>query len=92
MYGIPIQEIIHEIREDPNPKLIIVGGSKVPAEIYNQAEWNMAISNQPHSEVSALAVFLHELFQGTELNQKFHNGELEIEPQVHGKKMKDKSR
>jgi tRNA (cytidine56-2'-O)-methyltransferase len=92
MYGIPIQEIIHEVRENPTPKLIIVGGSKVPAEIYKQADWNIAITNQPHSEVSALAIFLHELYQGTELHQKFHNGDLEIEPQARGKKMKEKSR
>jgi len=38
--------------------MIIVGGAKVPAIVYEFADWNVAIASQPYSEISALSVFL----------------------------------
>ncbi|MEM3013788.1 MAG: tRNA (cytidine(56)-2'-O)-methyltransferase, partial [Candidatus Bathyarchaeia archaeon] len=64
MYGLPIQNVIDNIRQTSLKKLIIVGGAKVPREIYNLADWNVSVTSQPHSEVSALSIFLHELFEG----------------------------
>ena len=43
--------------------LIIVGGEKVPPEYYKLADYNISIKKMPHSEVSALAVFLENLKQ-----------------------------
>jgi len=34
-----------------------VRAEKVPAEMYDLADWNVAVDNQPHSEVAALASF-----------------------------------
>lgn len=42
--------------------LIIVGGEKVEPEFYDLANFNLSITNQPISEVSALGVFLYDLF------------------------------
>ena len=86
MYGIPFQKKIENIRKERNV-LLIVGGEKVPGEIYHLSDWNMAITNQPHSEVSSLAVFVHEYFQGKELNKKFRKARRKIVPQERGKKV-----
>jgi tRNA (cytidine56-2'-O)-methyltransferase len=63
-----------------------VGAEKVPAEIYELADWNVAVGNQPHSEVAALAVFLDRLFQGRELDGEFEDG-LKIVPSPRGKQV-----
>ena len=60
MYGIPLLKEISGIRKS-NEILVIVGGQKVPAEVYHMVEHNISVTSQPHSEVAALAVFLHEL-------------------------------
>lgn len=86
MYGLPIQDVIGKIRLSSPKKLVIVGGAKVPREIYNLADWNVSITSQPHSEVSALSVFLHELFEGKEL-KNFDNASQKIVPQSKGKKV-----
>ena len=92
MYGLPYQEVVGEIRSDPSPKLIVVGGAKVPGEVYGAADWNVAVTGQPHSEVSALALFLHELYQGRELQREFQGARLTVIPQANGKKIKTVSR
>ncbi len=87
MYGLPIQDVISEIRADPSEKLVVVGGAKVPPEVYHLADWNVAVTSQPHSEVSALSIFLHELFQGRELYREFEGARMRIVPQERGKKV-----
>ena len=87
MYGLPIQQTISQIRVEPIDKLIIVGGAKVPGDMYRKVDWNIAISSQPHSEISALAVFLHELYEGKELDAPFEGAKLKVTPQKFGKKM-----
>jgi len=87
MYGIPIQNKIDEIRKCNEDLLIVIGSEKVPFEVYKLADWNIAITNQPHSEVAALAIFLDKLFMGEELNKNFENSEVKIVPQEKGKKL-----
>lgn len=86
MYGININDCINEIRKTGRDKLVIIGGKKVPSEVYSLVDHNVAIGNQPHSEVAALAVFLDRLFQGAELERKF-DGRKKIIPQERGKKV-----
>ena len=85
MFGIPIQEKIKEIRKSRNI-LIIIGSEKVPGEVYQFADYNIAVSSQPHSEAAALALTLHEYFQGKELEKKFANAKIRVIPQERGKK------
>jgi tRNA (cytidine56-2'-O)-methyltransferase len=68
--------------------LIIVGASKVPKEIYCISDYNIALGNQPHSEVSALAVFLDRLFGGKELTRTFKSAKIRIIPSQSGKMVK----
>ena len=92
MYGIPFQDAVKEIRSDPSPKLVVVGGAKVPGEVYGAAHWNVAVTGQPHSEVSALALFLHELYDGKELNLNFPGARLRVVPQARGKKLQTQAK
>ncbi len=85
MYGLPIRRVIEAIRVDLSDKLIVVGGAKIPGEVYELADWNVAVTSQPHSEVSALAVFLHEFHEGRELDAVFEGARLRVVPQEHGK-------
>ena len=92
MYGLPVREVIQEIRASPNSKLVVVGGPKVPREIYDLAKWNVSVTTQPHSEVSALAVFLHMLFVGEELERSFEGARLRIKPLRRGKEVETLSK
>lgn len=90
MYGLNIAqhpEILEAIREGQKDLLVVVGGKKVPREVYELADFNLAIGNQPHSEVSALAVFLDRLFGGRELVREFKGAKLKIIPSVRGKRV-----
>lgn len=84
MYGENINTIQDEIRKEEKI-LIIVGAEKVPREAYDMSDYNVAIGNQPHSEISALAIFLDRILQGWHLEKKYSNGEREIVPTKKGK-------
>ena len=86
MYGTPLQDKLEELRRKDS-FLIVVGGPKVPGDIYGLADLNLAVTNQPHSEVAALAVVLHDLQEGKELKREFGNSKLKIVPQDRGKRV-----
>ena len=87
MYGKNIPDIESELRSILNNQdiVIIIGSEKIPPELINLSDINVAISNQPHSEVAALAILLDRLFQGKQLDLKFTNSKLNIIPQKKGK-------
>lgn len=87
IYGMPVQEKIEEIEKSKEDLLIVIGGEKVPPELYKLADWNISITNQPHSEIAALAIFLDKLFKGGELYKRFTNGKIRVEPDESGKKV-----
>lgn len=87
MYGENINEKMDELEEKDT--LVIVGAEKVPWEVYEKADHNIAVGNQPHSEIAALAVFLDRLQSGKELNLEHPNAKKKIIPQKKGKKVKD---
>jgi len=87
MYGINVYDVVEEIRSCDRDLLVIVGGQKVPREIYELVDWNVSITSQPHSEVSALAVFLHILLSGDEFKKKFPDARIGIVPCLRGKKV-----
>lgn len=84
MYGLPLQREVAKIRGVKN-LLLVFGGEKVPMEVYHEADYNVAVTGQPHSEVAAIAIFLDRLFQGKELSKRFPGGK-RIIPQKCGKK------
>ena len=65
--------------------LVVVGGEKVPSKVFKYANWNIAISNQPHSEVGSLAIFLNHLISKS-LELSFTNPSRQILPSIEGKK------
>lgn len=86
MYGLPLQKEISRIRKSKN-LLIVIGGEKVPMEVYHAVDYNIGVTSQPHSEVAALGVFMHEYLQGKELTKKFGNAKISLVPQKAGKKL-----
>lgn len=87
MYGLPVQETVPEIRQQDEPLLVAVGGPKVPGEMYGLADWNVAVTSQPHSEVSALAIFLNMLNEEQGLSLSYPGARMQIKPSAHGKQM-----
>ncbi|NTW91983.1 MAG: tRNA (cytidine(56)-2'-O)-methyltransferase [Methanoregulaceae archaeon] len=79
MYGERIRDREDDIRLHPRI-LIVVGAEKVPGEIFGLADYNIAVSGQPHSEISSLAVFLDRLLQGTELDTEFPGAKIRVIP------------
>jgi tRNA (cytidine56-2'-O)-methyltransferase len=79
MYGIPSMPALRS-----KSVLVIVGGEKVPPEVFKMAGFNVAIGSQPHSEVAALAVFLDRLSGPKE---KFSRAKIRVVPAERGKKV-----
>ena len=93
MYGLPIQDVEGEIRErhrDGESLLVVVGAEKVPFDVYEQAEYNVGVTNQPHSEVASLAVFLDHLFEGEELDREWDDADSVVVPKETGKRVEDR--
>lgn len=90
MYGERLQDKVRALRRKKK-LLALVGAQKVPAEMYAASDFNIAVTSQPHSEVAALAVFLHEIFAGKELYAKFRKGQIEVMPCASGKDVRKKA-
>lgn len=84
-YGIPLPKIVARIRRSKGDKLVIVGAEKMPGEIFRLADWNVAVTNQPISEVSALGIFLDWFFKHSGLEKGYSKAKLQIVPTAHGK-------
>lgn len=87
MYGEPIADVEASIRErhGDDPLLVVVGAEKVPFEVYDRSDWNVGVTNQPHSEVAALAVLLDRLFEGEELDREWRDATRRVVPESTGK-------
>ncbi len=90
MYGEELEKSIKKI-DKTKDLLIIVGAEKVPPQIYEAADYNVSIGNQPHSEVAALAIFLDRYTKGMWQRKRF-NGKIEILPSNSGKKVVSKEK
>lgn len=86
MYGVPLPEV--QSRVTPLERVLaIVGAEKVPGEVYRAADFNVAIGNQPHSEVAALAIFLDRMLGSVEFNITFSDARIRVIPQERGKRV-----
>ncbi|MCL7416045.1 MAG: tRNA (cytidine(56)-2'-O)-methyltransferase [ANME-2 cluster archaeon] len=91
MYGQNLPDVMDDISKEEN-LMVVVGAQKVPPDIYQIADWNVAVGSQPHSEIAALAVFLDRVnaARGTEpLTKEFPGGKLKIVPHEQGKVVKE---
>ena len=85
MYGDRFDTAIKKINKKKDV-LVIVGAEKIPPEIYQMADFNISVGNQPHSEVAALALFLDSFTNRVWLEKKF-NGKIQILPSQHNKQV-----
>jgi tRNA (cytidine56-2'-O)-methyltransferase len=60
MYGLPLERLLPRLARH-REVLLVVGGAKVPSQLYREASYNVAVGHQPHSEVAAIAVTLERL-------------------------------
>ncbi len=88
MYGINIDDAVGKLRKESR-LLVIIGAEKVPREAYDIADYNIAIGNQPHSEIAALAIFLDRMFGGKQLKKEHAGGKLKIVPAEKGKNVQE---
>ncbi len=91
MYGVPLPEKLDEIRK-ASRVLVIVGAEKVPKEVYEMSDLNVAIGNQPHSEVAALAVFLDRVLDGLVFRLEFPDAKIKVIPCERGKRVEVKDK
>ncbi len=83
MYGQRLDESLPKIPRDKD-MLVIVGAEKVPFEVYQRADFNISVGNQPHSEIAALAIFLYCYTEGETLYSP-RNGKMTVIPNERGK-------
>ena len=83
MYGQTVTDALPKIPRDEDI-MIIVGAEKVPAEVYQRADFNVSVGNQPHSEIAALAIFLDRFTEGKALYSDRH-GKMTVVPNERGK-------
>ncbi|HLE46985.1 MAG TPA: tRNA (cytidine(56)-2'-O)-methyltransferase [Candidatus Thermoplasmatota archaeon] len=82
MYGEPFEPVMERVRD--RDVLLVVGAEKVPADLYQLADYNVAVGSQPHSEVAAVALALDRLTQASWVRQTF-DGDVRIVPNPRGK-------
>jgi len=85
MYGLPLSECVPRVRARGQDVLVVVGAEKVPGDLYGLADENVAVGNQPHSEVAALALFLDRLGDGAWEREPFPGARLRVVPTARGK-------
>ncbi|HEX9816869.1 MAG TPA: tRNA (cytidine(56)-2'-O)-methyltransferase [Candidatus Thermoplasmatota archaeon] len=82
MYGEPLENALPRVLG--KDVLVVIGAEKVPGDLYDLADVNVAVGNQPHSEVAALAITLDRLTEGTWSRRSFE-GQVQIVPNPRGK-------
>jgi tRNA (cytidine56-2'-O)-methyltransferase len=89
MYGEPIDRVVAAVRRRALGRdlMVVVGGPKVPGEVYGLADFNVAVSNQPHSEVAALAIALDRFTSGAWARKKFEGARVAVRPSARGKEV-----
>jgi len=85
-----VQDTLCRLARD-HDVLVVVGAEKVSSEVYDAADFNVAVANQPHSEVAALAIFLDRLQGGKSLKHEFPGGRARILPNPRGKSVENAS-
>ena len=90
MYGENINSVETKLKNE-DKVLVVVGAEKVPREVYDLADYNVAIGSQPHSEISALAILLDRILGGKQFQKKYHDAQREIIPTKKGKTVMNKT-
>ncbi|MCP8311271.1 MAG: tRNA (cytidine(56)-2'-O)-methyltransferase [Candidatus Methylarchaceae archaeon HK01M] len=90
-YGenIETSDVLKRIKSTGKDVMVLIGSQKVPPDFFREevSEFNVAIGNEPHSECSALAIFLDRYFEGREISKEFKGAKVKIIPQKRGKRV-----
>jgi len=90
-YGENIEssDVMRRIVDAGQSVMVLIGSKKVPGDFYREgiSDFNVAVGNQPHSEVAALAIFLYRLLGGESLRLSFPGAKLSISPSRRGKRI-----
>ncbi len=87
MFGLPFNDVVKELKAETSPILFVVGAEKVPPWTFECADYNISIGNQPHSEVSALAIALSSL--NSEFDAQEFDGPIKVIPSADYRNMVD---
>jgi tRNA (cytidine56-2'-O)-methyltransferase len=87
MYGLPLASSVPDILSAGKHVLVVVGAEKVPGDLYELADHNVAVGSQPHSEVAALALLLDRLRGGAWEWDAFPGAAMRVVPTAHGKRV-----
>jgi tRNA (cytidine56-2'-O)-methyltransferase len=79
--------MLQEIQNKDEDLLIVVGSEKMTGEIFKLADWNVSVTNQPMSEVAALAIFLDWFKKHREFDREFSKAQVQIVPSRSGKEI-----
>jgi tRNA (cytidine56-2'-O)-methyltransferase len=64
----------------------VVGGAKVPPDLYRLSALNVGVGHQPHSEVAAVAIVLERL-RGVPGPGRWSGAQRTVVPRARGKKV-----
>lgn len=87
MYGLPIDSLKNIIKKT-GKLVLVIGSKKVEKEMFEISNYNVSITNQPHSEIAALTIALDKIFQGRELQYQRKKAKLKIIPSTRRKIVK----
>lgn len=91
-YGVPLPRVLPDIQGMTYDMMVVVGSEKMPGEMFRLADWNVSVTNQPMSEVAALAIFLDWYRNHSFLDHEFSEAQVRIIPSEHEKKIEQISR
>jgi tRNA (cytidine56-2'-O)-methyltransferase len=88
-YGMPLQDKSYVLKTYKNMILIVTsrdGDEMNP--MHKIADFNISVSSQPHCSAAAIAIFLHEFYNGRELAMHFENAQFKLVPHEHDVEIK----
>jgi tRNA (cytidine56-2'-O)-methyltransferase len=85
VYGLPLSDVVEQIRDSNKDLLVVVGSEKMPGEMFRLADWNVSVTSQPMSEVGALAIFLDWYHSHRGLGLSFPGSKVRIIPSKNRK-------
>lgn len=76
-FGEPLRKKIYSLKTYKNMVLIVSPNTK-SSKVQTLSDFNISVSAQPHCSAAAVAVFLHEFYNGRELAMHFENAKLKV--------------
>ena len=83
-YGVPLNKLIYQIKTYKNIMLIVSSIKASSLSMHRIADFNASVTDQPHCSAAAIAIFLHEFYEGRELAVHFENSKYKVIPKEHG--------